>query len=177
MAAPDLTQIHLVTASFLECSISPAKATDQPVEQFALTEQAWLLPQFIIEDKRISYTVHAHCQGLCGQKQPTGVAGRFQLYFDFQVDNLDEHLAEYKEGSLLVPSHEMMVMLGGVAYSTARGMLLSKVQDTPLHGFALPLRWPVELLEASVKRMIAEQNAQEGPAPKKPAKPRARKKS
>ncbi|MCR5886690.1 hypothetical protein LRS06_02645 [Hymenobacter sp. J193] len=177
MAAPDLQQIHLVTATFLECCISSADDSGRVVERIALPEQAWLFPQFTTAEKRISYIVHVNCQGLCPEGEPTGVAGRFQLYFDFQVDNLDEHLATIEATSDPIPTHEMMVMLGGVAYSTARGMLLSKVQDTPLHGFSLPLRWPVELLEASVKRMIAEQNAQEKPVLKKPAKPRARKKS
>lgn len=147
------------------------------VEQFAMPDQAWLLPQFDVAAKRISYVVHAYCLGMCGQSKPTGVTGRFQVYFDFRVENLEEHLIIDESSPDPIPTHEMMVMLGGVAYSTARGMLLSKVESTPLHGFALPLRGPVQLLEASVKRMLEQQTEEVTVEPKKLAKPRSRKNS
>jgi hypothetical protein len=159
MSAPDLSQIHLALATFLECSISSADSSTRAVEAFAIPEEIWLLPQFAIEEKRISYVVHVHCQGLCVDGHPTGVEGRFKVYLDFQIENLPEYLttSETYKGSF--PTREIMVMLGGVAYSTARGMILQKVLGTPLDGFSLPLRGPAELFQASIRRM---QTSQEG---------------
>ncbi|RTQ52322.1 hypothetical protein EJV47_04680 [Hymenobacter gummosus] len=153
MPTPDLDRIHLAAAAFLECSISPSDGSGRDVRRFTIPDETWLYPQFSVEEKRISYVVHVHCQGLCIDGKPTGTEGRFQVYFDFEVDNLSEHVLTTEGYDGPFPTRELMVMLGGVAYSTARGMIMTKVLDTPLNGFALPLRGPSELFQASMKRL------------------------
>lgn len=178
MATPDLDRIHLAAATFLEFSISPSDGSGRNTIRYALPEETWLYPQFTVEEKRISFVVHVHCQGLCTDSKPTGVVGKFQVYFDFAVENLDDYLITSDTYDGPFPTRELMVMLGGVAYSTARGMIMTKVLDTPLNGFSLPLRGPSELFQVSMKRlqaMDAPANESEGSSKTKPARKRGRK--
>jgi hypothetical protein len=69
----------------------------------------------------------------------------FHLIFIFKVDNLEELVAETDDKQL-----EVDPMLGsaiaGVSYSTARGILLTRLQGTVFQKFILPVINPSQLL-------------------------------
>lgn len=78
--------------------------------------------------------------------QPAGIAGHFELTFTFTVDNLPELLiAPDQPDSPLHP--QLVLMLLSVAYSTARGILWTRLAGTPLEGITLPLINPAQLLQ------------------------------
>ena len=78
--------------------------------------------------------------------QPTGTSGRFELDFTFTVGNLRELLldATGPEPQLQPP---LLLILLSVAYSTARGILWTRLAGTPLEGITLPLIHPAQLLQ------------------------------
>lgn len=66
-----------------------------------------------------------------------------ELTFIFQVEGLEE-LVNSENGKSL---HHLEATLTGIAYSTIRGMLMGKTQDTYFKGFVLPVADPYKVLE------------------------------
>jgi len=80
--------------------------------------------------------------------QPTGISGHFELDFTFAIGNLAELLVDPDQtNSLLHP--QLVLLLTSVAYSTARGILWTRLAGTPLEGIPLPLINPAQLLQPS----------------------------
>lgn len=103
--------------------------------------------------------------------QPSGIAGHFELNFTFTVDNLPELLvAPDQPDSLLHP--QLVLMLLSVAYSTARGILWTRLAGTPLEGITLPLINPAQLLQAAAPTEVPPAAAKK---PRPAAPPRAKK--
>ena len=78
--------------------------------------------------------------------QPTGISGYFELNFIFAIGNLNELLvgADQSEPQL---HPQLVLLLTSVAYSTARGILWTRLAGTPLEGITLPLINPTQLLQ------------------------------
>lgn len=78
--------------------------------------------------------------------QPTGISGRFELVFLFSIGNLTELLSGV-EGPIPAVHPQLALLLTSVAYSTARGILHTRLAGTPLEGINLPLINPRQLLQ------------------------------
>lgn len=72
-------------------------------------------------------------------KEPLDLRGRFEMYFNFEVANLKDLLAGHPAQEITMPTFELAVMLTDISYSTARGILMTRLAGTPLDGFSLPL--------------------------------------
>lgn len=112
--------------------------------------------------------------GRQGQTPTAGIGGHFELYFGFTVANLTELLAGPEPapaGEPALPPQlpaQLLLLLTSVAYSTARGILWTRLAGTPLDGITLPLLDPRELL------LPAAEEDQQAKKPRK-APARARK--
>lgn len=71
--------------------------------------------------------------------------GRFQFVFVFKIENFEE-LAKEKEAKILQVEPKLLNSLAAISYSTARGILLTRLQGTPLQKFILPVIDPNKLL-------------------------------
>ncbi|MFC6100305.1 hypothetical protein [Olivibacter domesticus] len=69
--------------------------------------------------------------------------------FIFQVENLEEYVLKKEEKPLF--SGILISTLLTIAYSTLRGILHTKLADTPLKDFILPIISPNELLKSKIK--------------------------
>ena len=80
---------------------------------------------------------------------PPGISGRFVLDFIFAVDNLPDFLTEAETAGPADPSvhPQLVLLLASVAYSTARGILWTRLAGTALEGITLPLIDPHELFQ------------------------------
>lgn len=78
--------------------------------------------------------------------QPTGISGQFELDFTFAIGNLPDLLVETNQPEPQLHP-QLVLMLTSVAYSTARGILWTRLAGTPLEGITLPLINPVQLLQ------------------------------
>jgi hypothetical protein len=72
--------------------------------------------------------------------------GNFQLTFIYLVENLEE-LATPQESNRLDLDPRLANALSSVTYSTARGILLTRLQGTALQDFVLPIINPATLLQ------------------------------
>lgn len=78
--------------------------------------------------------------------QPTGISGHFELDFIFAIGNLNELLVDTNQSEPQLPP-QLVLLLTSVAYSTARGILWTRLAGTPLEGITLPLINPAQLLQ------------------------------
>lgn len=104
--------------------------------------------------------------------QPTGISGHFELDFTFSVANLPELLVTSEQAKPQLPP-QLVLLLTSVAYSTARGILWTRLAGTPLEGITLPLIDPRQLLQpappivplatATEKRRVPARSAKKKP--------------
>ena len=78
--------------------------------------------------------------------QPTGISGHFELDFIFAIRNLSELLVDTDQPEPHLHP-QLVLLLTSVAYSTARGILWTRLAGTPLEGITLPLINPAQLLQ------------------------------
>jgi hypothetical protein len=167
----DLTRMQLVEALFLDCTIRHESASTQSDNNSFQIDRLVLTPDFDMTEQRVSYTLELHINGMTEEGNLSGLRGEFRLYFKFAIDGIQEYSMTNASRKEPFPATDLMIMLGGVAYSTTRGMLFGKTAGTPLSGFALPLRNPKELFFESIKLLEAEAKAvtkKRAPAKRKP---------
>lgn len=71
--------------------------------------------------------------------------GLFHLIFIYKVENLDELTIEDNENKIIIHS-SLESALASVSYSTARGILLTRLQGTAFQSFVLPIINPNKLM-------------------------------
>lgn len=71
--------------------------------------------------------------------------GDFHIVFIYKVENLDQ-LAIPDKDELIILNPSLGNALAAITYSTARGVLLIKLQGTALQNFVLPIINPNDLL-------------------------------
>lgn len=76
---------------------------------------------------------------------PKESIGNFHFVFIYHIANLEE-LAKPDKDSLIELDSSLSNALSSVTYSTARGILLIRLQGTALQDFVLPIINPNELL-------------------------------
>ena len=150
MAIPiDLSKIRWVSGEVEQFEVS-GKGTFQqllaadPTAEVVITRQAQLgydaAANTVGVQLRIGYSVAA------GESSPPpDISGRFVLDFIFTVDNLPELLVEEKGQPASAVHPQLVLLLTSVAYSTARGILWTRLAGTALEGVTLPLIDPREL--------------------------------
>jgi hypothetical protein len=147
---PDLSQIDVAESSFIECRITNSEVAIWPDEVFGFSRpETKIFPLYDSKNSRVGFDIRVKVVAIGEEGKPLPVEGFFRVHIGFYVSNLadfledNEHLQEKTPNSLLTTS------LIGVAYSTARGMILSKVADTTLEKFGLPLRSARQLVRES----------------------------
>lgn len=81
--------------------------------------------------------------------QASGISGHFELDFIFAIANLPELLVATDQSEPQIYP-QLVLMLTSVAYSTARGILWTRLAGTPLEGITLPLINPAQLLQPAL---------------------------
>lgn len=69
---------------------------------------------------------------------------RYNIHFIYKIDNLDELVSMTADG--LDVSQSLQNTLASVSYSTARGMLINRLQNTVFQDFILPVMNPDQLI-------------------------------
>lgn len=85
------------------------------------------------------------------ENQVTLASATFTIKFDFQIENLDTFLNYSEDKTSMTADAEIGIALMGIAYSTARGILLSRTAGTVLEGIILPVIDPAVLLKETNK--------------------------
>ncbi|MBA9078257.1 hypothetical protein [Rufibacter quisquiliarum] len=100
---------------------------------------------FNLEEKliRVDYSVQITTQSKKANKSEA--TANFQLVYFFQNSNLDE-LAKPDENGVIELDASLGNALASIAYSTSRGILLTRLQGTAFQSFILPVINPNKLL-------------------------------
>lgn len=72
--------------------------------------------------------------------------GRYHFVFIYRVDNIEE-LTSIESDGLVGVDANLASAISAVSYSTARGILLSRMQGTAFQQFILPIINPTKLLK------------------------------
>jgi hypothetical protein len=100
---------------------------------------------FNLEDKLIKADFTIQIKTKSKGKVPNESSGSFHLVFIYKVDNLNE-LAIPTSDNLLKLDPDLGNALSAITYSTARGILLTRLQGTAFQDFILPIINPNNLL-------------------------------
>lgn len=96
-----------------------------------------------LDEKKIVFTLKVLIDFPDKNKEVCARA-EFVLQFLFEVENL-ESLTQVKEDGTTVVSGELSVTLAGIAYSTARGIILNTTEQSTIKGILLPVINPINL--------------------------------
>lgn len=84
-----------------------------------------------------------------GGKNKVEAKGCYHFVYIYSIDRLSELVKIEENGKIEVDS-ELGNALSSVTYSTSRGVLLTRLQGTPLQNFILPIVNPKKLLNKQV---------------------------
>lgn len=113
--------------------------------------------------KSIAYTIHENkaryrlyfiIDAENSEGRPIGVSADICIEFHFEIENLAENITE-ADGQLKINSHLVATILG-IAYSTSRGIILEKTQNTFLGGIILPCINPYTVLTEGEEKGSSE---------------------
>lgn len=83
-------------------------------------------------------------------REPIGLNAEIGIEFHFQIDNLDDFLKN--DDDQLNIDASISTALMGIAYSTARGIVLEKTKNTFFDGIMLPVVDPFVLLKETMEQ-------------------------
>lgn len=152
---PDLNQIHLIESVFVECLIANGQLIPISPTQIGgfNVQETRLFPLVHLESRKVSFDIRVRAAALDTDSKPLSATGSFRIILSFQVGNLFELLYFDEHFKQQLPTPTLTASLIGVAYSTARGMIMSKVSDTILSGLTLPLRSVQQIMQESQPSM------------------------
>ena len=81
-----------------------------------------------------------------------GAKAYFQIIFYFEVLNLEDLVTLKKKKPPLIDEN-LHISLASVTYSTSRGILMTRLENTALKGFFLPIISPSTLINTSPIRL------------------------
>ncbi|WP_181305533.1 hypothetical protein [Rufibacter sp. XAAS-G3-1] len=151
--ALDFSKLVFKEAAFLDfCIKNNTTSHAAPISINAFNCTFSTSNSFSLEEKGIKVQLHIQCYAVNEKEEPIGIEGEFNLGFTFIIQNIEEYLIKSKTSDEMIPGPHLVIPLLGTAYSTARGMLLTKTLGTPLEGFALPIVNANDLIKDKPKK-------------------------
>lgn len=132
-----LNQIRLRDAQFVECAILNREEEPLMAEEVHDCDFSYELGHVLVPEKQmVGIELRLSFEGVDENRELNGVRGHFWLRFSFEVLNLTELLGD-AEPPVLPPALGLTLL--GIAYSTARGLVMAKIAATVLQGVTLPI--------------------------------------
>ena len=100
---------------------------------------------FNLDDKMAKADFTVNVKSESKSVNETEASGSFHLMFIYRIDNLEE-LAIPEKNNRLDLDPGLANALSSITYSTARGVLMTRLQGTALQNFVLPIINPNNLL-------------------------------
>lgn len=100
---------------------------------------------FNLEEKLVKADFNIQISTESEEANDEETKGSFHLVFIYDVENLED-LAKPAEDGLIDVHPDLGNALSAISYSTARGILLTRLQGTALQNFVLPVINPNKLL-------------------------------
>ena len=169
---PSLEHTQLVRAYFLVCAISnDPKALLLPEQISGFSgDVPVIVPTFLPAERQLMLRLIASVQATNEANEELIPHATFVVEFVYHIANYDEIAVTHSLTRDAAPPHALVEALVGAAYSTARGMIMSKVSDTIFAGYSLPLVTVQELITQSQALILKNRTQLELPTgpPRKP---------
>jgi len=85
--------------------------------------------------------------GTVSNEKTEEVSASFRFVFIYNYEHLSDHAVKTSDGVALDPY--LANAIASVTYSTSRGVLISRFQDTPLRDFILPVVDPQDFVKSA----------------------------
>lgn len=143
-------KIHLVDVKITNAQINSSITTAAEWDKLTLN----MASETLFNEEymcRLSLTLDMERPGEDGQ--PPLIKANFSIDFDFQIDNIMELILVDKESKAIMhASRELGISLMGIAYSTARGIILTRTGGTVLNGLVLPVVDTAKLFDSLLNK-------------------------
>jgi hypothetical protein len=149
-------KIDLLSVTVLKTSILPSSDyLLKPKEPSAISVGYFQKSEFDFDKGLVMVSLNIKLIGKDEKENDIGLEGEFSIEFIFEVENFNEFILENKEivNDKEVTTRQVDGILGstliGIAYSTARGIILERTQGTLFQpgGVILPVIDPGDLLD------------------------------
>ncbi len=139
-------KIHCRAIQLVDFSIQASDAyRDNPVKHDRLTFSIAKSIAHVPKENKARYRLYFLIEALDVQDQKVGLDASIGIEFHFEIENLTENILE-ADGQLQINANLAATLLG-MAYSTSRGIILEKTQNTFLSGVILPCIDPYAILK------------------------------
>lgn len=101
---------------------------------------------FNFESKLVAVKLNIVLEAIDIDNKLLGVKGEFGIEFQLYIENLDAFLDHDTSNNTIKVNGELGATIMGIIYSTTRGIILEKTQNSYLRGTILPVINPATLL-------------------------------
>lgn len=99
---------------------------------------------FSLENKAVRLRLNIKIDAQNDKDMPVGLTAEYGIEFLFIIDNFDDFMKKEKDDTVFDGLLGSTLM--GIAFSTARGIILEQTKNTPFKGIILPVIDPKTLL-------------------------------
>jgi hypothetical protein len=108
---------------------------------------------FNFKDKLCRFRLFLKVSALDPEKNQLGLDAEYGIEFHFHIENLNDYLI-HQEGNEVRVNSNLGTCLCGISYSTARGIILERMQGTYFHGVILPIVDASKLLQKETEATL-----------------------
>ena len=135
----DIDKLALLKVTVFKAHLEANEAfrdTPKPINEFGVetaTDSA-----FNFKDKLCRFRLYLKFTAIDSEKNQVGLDAEYGIEFHYQIDNLNDYLI-HKEGNEVQVDTGLGTTLCAISYSTARGIILERMQGTYFDGAILPI--------------------------------------
>lgn len=131
-------EIHLVQVNVIKSNINAEERyIDDPIDPDGMTIELGKEIAYNFEEGGARYRLYFKFEGLSKDDNLIGLNGDIGIEFHFVIDEFDKHVKRTKKGNEL--SLDLCASMMAIAYSTSRGIILERTQNTFFKGVILPV--------------------------------------
>jgi len=132
-------KIHIQSIKILSANLSAGpEVRGDSYDRFDV--QYGVSDELFFEEKLFRFVLSTHITALDANDEPAPVTGEYSIEYIFYVENLADYVVEIndKQDHFLLQDILIHTLLS-IAYSTSRGIVLSRTQGTLMNGVILPV--------------------------------------
>lgn len=131
-------EIHLIQVNVIKSNINTEeKYLDHPVVPEGMSIELGKDIAYNFEEGGARYRLYFKFEGLSKDNEAIGLNGDIGLEYHFMIDEFEKHVKKTKKGNEL--SLPLCASMMAIAYSTSRGIILERTQNTFFKGIILPV--------------------------------------
>ncbi len=145
--AIDVNKLTLLNVKvFKACLEASLEFRDAPQSIYEYSVETATDSAFNFKDKLCRFRLFLKFSAIDKEKNLLGLEAEYGIEFHYSVKNLNDFLV-HTEGNDVRIDSVLGTTLCGISYSTARGIILERMQGTYFDGVILPIVEPSKLLQ------------------------------